>query len=301
LDNITVNPPSSPIGLLIARLNLWLDIQTPDLQISLPPTYNKFLRFGGNISTAEENLFIKIDNNSNLDKNEQGDLICSTKSWELWQTQAGGYTFTAPQNTHLKGVIIESTFQSGVVFSNLPEDTLSGYYPLQYLDNIIFVNWLGTYGDIILHASGVVVDGQGYAFIGPAEVGKSTIAKAIQQSIPSTILGEDQVVLRFLDQRFWIFGTPWHENPAMCSPVGAPLAKLFFLDRDSSPQGTTSINPADGIQRILGTAFIPYYRHDLLPGILDQLDRLAKQVPCFTLNHKLGTDLQYLFGTGQKQ
>jgi hypothetical protein len=102
-------------------------------------------------------------------------------------------------------------------------------------------------------------------------------------------LGEDQVILRYLEGRFWIFGTPWHENSGMCSPIGVPLANLFFLERDSDV-GIKPIKPVEGVTRIIQNAFIPFYRSDLLPGIMDRLEHLSKLVPFHLLSYQLGTD-----------
>jgi len=125
--------------------------------------------------------------------------------------------------------------------------------------------------------------------VGDPGAGKSTLAAVLATDPGVTVLGEDQVVLRYLDGCFWIFGTPWHINPDMCAPIGIPIEKIFFLDRTLKP-GTTRISPLDGITRILQTAFIPYYQSKWVPGILDHLGLLAQQVPFYLLSYKLGTD-----------
>jgi len=165
----------------------------------------------------------------------------------------------------------------------------AGFYPLKDMDMKLYVNWLARSGDIILHASGVLVDGKGVAFAGNAGAGKSTLASFLLRNYEVKVLGEDQVVLRYINGRFWIFGTPWHENPEMCSPLGAPLEKLFFLDR-GLPNGVSEVKAVECTTRILQTAFIPFYRQDLLPGIMDRLGTLSTQVPAFTLSYSLGTD-----------
>jgi hypothetical protein len=236
------------------------------------------------------NLCLSLINQNNSNHHIQGERICKTEVNEIKKDQTGSFIFTALHNPFHK-VVIESNFQSGTIYRSKPENDQIQSYPLKYLDSLIFVNWLAPYQDILLHASGAIINKMGYAFLGPSGAGKSTLAEAIHQTIPSIVMGEDQLVLSSIAGQFWVFGTPWHENPAMCSPAGAPLKKLFFLDRDSSkPPSCTPISSADGVQRILQTAFIPYYRQDLLPGILDRLAYLAEQVPFYRLNYHLGSD-----------
>jgi predicted ATPase len=132
--------------------------------------------------------------------------------------------------------------------------------------------------------------GAGYCFDGAGGAGKSTLASALSASSEVTILGEDQVVLRYLDGQFSICGTPWHLNPAMCSPRAVPLEKLFFLER-AGVDAVAPCSPLDGVTRLLQTALIPYYRPDVMPAILDRLAILAERVQFYTLSYRLGTDI----------
>ena len=168
----------------------------------------------------------------------------------------------------------------------------SAFYPLADIDVILLVNWLASFGDLILHASGVAYEGRGYCFAGVSGAGKSTLAAAFMAS-GLTVLGEDNLVLRYLEGRFWIFGTPWHRDPAACSPDGVPLEKLFFLDRTAAP-GVAPLPPVRGTELLLQTAFVPYYRPAAVATILDRLALLAERVPFYTLSHRLGAGVMAL-------
>jgi hypothetical protein len=196
----------------------------------------------------------------------------------------------APRQSPPIRIVVNPGYTSGEVLSDFSLGVGEDLYPIQNLEIKLFANWLASYGDFILHASGVVVDQKGYAFIGPAGAGKSTLAAALSADPNVLLLGEDQVILCYLENRFWIYGTPWHLRPWMCSPYGAPLEKLFFLDRESSP-GVEGLTPMDGITRLLQTAFIPYYRPNLMAGILDRMALLAGHVPFYTLSYQLGSDV----------
>jgi len=216
-------------------------------------------------------------------------LLYRTENRELWLDEAGRYVFCAPRQAPPRQAIIEPDFSSGEIVGEFADDG-EGLYPLQGLDNVILSNWLASYGDVILHASGVVLDGKGYAFVGPAGVGKSTLAAHLAQRHGALVLGEDQVVLRHLGGRFWIYGTPWHLNPAMCSPQGIPLESLFFLERTGSARVAPCAS-VDGVARLLQTAFVPYYNRAGVARILDRAALLAEQVPLGTLSYCLGDDV----------
>ncbi len=214
-----------------------------------------------------------------------------TKIWELWRDNKKRLVFYNPSHEIVRQITVTPDFTSGQLFGDFSAGVGDGIEVLpQGLEIVLFANWLAGLGDLILHASGIALDGKGYAFIGSSGAGKSTLAASLYNQPSLTVLGEDQVILRMLDGQFMIFGTPWHINPGMCSPVGVPLAGLIFLDRNGS-QGLKGLTPSEGVAGILRTAFVPYYRLDALDKILARLEKLVSAIPCKTLSYQLGADL----------
>ncbi len=292
------------IFLGIAGLGLKLDAKGANLKIITPNCYEKFLKpvanpqafllfnqNDNNLSGEGDQLALKVKNeNLSIQPKSEGlDLIFQTDNWTAKFDGHGNFILDTLQIPPKRRMIINGDFSHGEVIGDFSEWENSGFYPLLNMDMKLFVNWLARSGDVILHASGVNVDGHGYVFAGKAGAGKSTLASLLLRNHAVTVLGEDQVILRYLNGRFWIFGTPWHEDPVMCSPQGVPLEKLFFLDRDDK-QGVSLIKPIESVTRILQTAFVPFYRQDLMPGILDRLEKLSKQVPGFVLSYQIGSD-----------
>jgi hypothetical protein len=109
------------------------------------------------------------------------------------------------------------------------------------------------------------------------------------------VLGEDQIIVRYVEDHFWIYGAPWHLDPERCDPRGVPLEKLFFLDRTLNP-GVAPVGPLEGVARLMQTAFVPYYRPAAVSGILARLEQLARQVPFYTLSYRLGSDVWEAIG-----
>jgi hypothetical protein len=279
--------------LRVARLGLWLDARGIGLNLVAPPAHAKFLQAQAGIEHAlsvEGDLVLRVKKEILHAVWMGGTPLIRAENWELWLEKNGTCVFVSPHQSPPIRVVVEPGFRIGELLGDFSLSDGGHFYPIQNLEIKLFANWLASFGDIILHASGVVVDQKGYAFIGPAGAGKSTLAASLSADPTVLVLGEDQVILRYLEQRFWIFGTPWHLNPSMCSPYGAPLEKLFFLDRDSVP-GVVPLTSMDGITRLLQTAFIPFYRPELLPGILDRLALLAELLPFCSLSYKLGSDV----------
>lgn len=279
--------------LSVSKLGVRLDFAALNLPIIFPPGHEKFFQ---PVSISQAELSVNVGINHLYLKYQTSFLgqltdtmVFRSETWEFGKDGAGYQIFYAPYQVPPCKVVINQDYSSGYIYSKLSPSASEIMYPLQNLEIRIFSAWLATFGDLILHASGVLLKDGGYCFIGESGAGKSTLAATLAGFDEITILGEDQVILRYLDGRFWIFGTPWHLDPTMCSPLGAPLEKVFFLDR-ALPPGVESIKPAEGVTRVLQTAFVPYYLPEYLPGILDRLSLLAERVPFYSLSYRLGTD-----------
>jgi len=287
------------LGLRVAGLEFWLDARGSAVRLAPPPGHAQFLAretsevagqfAAGPASEVFGRLVLRVRSAPLLAGPGGERLLYRTVNRELWLDVAGRYVLTAPRQSPPRRAVIEPDFSSGEVFGEFAGNGTS-HYPLLGLDNVILCNWLASYGDVILHASGVALGGKGYAFVGPAGVGKSTLAAHLAQRHGALVLGEDQVALRYLGGRFWIYGTPWHLNPAMCSPRGIPLESLFFLERTGSARVAPCAS-VDGVARLLQTAFVPYYNRAGVARILDRAALLVEQVPLGTLSYCLGDDV----------
>jgi hypothetical protein len=304
---VTVVTPPHVLGVRVANLGYWLDARGAELCLVAPPAHAGFLQQQiaevGGTSAMPGDLVLLVRNEPLPEVNRWRVPLWVSKTWELWLDEAERYVFVAPRQVPPRRlVVVDAGFTAGEVLGDFSSTNGEAPYPLQGIEIMLFANWLAGSGDLILHAAGVAVDNRGYCFAGTSGVGKSTLAASFLSSwraapdVAATnrsspvMLGEDQVILRYLDGRFWVFGTPWHVDPAFCSPSGVPLEKLFFLERTSAV-GVAPCAPLDGVARLLQTAFVPYYRPAAVSTIMDRLTLLAEQVPFYTLSYQLGADV----------
>lgn len=281
----------SSCSLSIGRLRLGLHAHGQGLSLAAPPGHCRFVTGGG-----PGGLHLSVALGPPERAGPCQPLCTDFPAWQIWRDRGDGLVITAGEHSRpRRQVTVDAGFRCGKVLVELDGAAAAPLYPLEGLEIVLFANWLAGSGDLILHASGVEFEGRGYCFVGESGTGKSTIAAAFRGCPGVTLLGEDNLVLRCLDGRFWVFGTPWHLDPASCSPREARLAKLFFLDRRLDA-GLYGCSPARGVERLLQTAFVPYYRGDLLDGILSNLARLAAAVPFGILSHRLGSEPMDLVG-----
>lgn len=114
----------------------------------------------------------------------------------------------------------------------------------------IIYAWLCLDNDgLLVHAAGIIRDGQGFVFFGPSGSGKSTTAKLSAGS--ADILSDDLVIVRKLDGRFHLFGVPFRGEMAEAGRLNrqAPLVGLYRL-RQASAHRIQSLSLAQAVAEL---------------------------------------------------
>ena len=275
---------------LIGQLNLRLNMSRKYFNTASTPSFDKFLCPTPSFTGMDDNPVFSLAVVEQGVTARTGSCIEQNPTWELYSPSPDQFTFFFKEyNRDMLTLSVDKKFREGKLQAGDWQSPGKPITLMEIIDVRLFLNWLANYGDLVLHASGFVYEGKGYCFLGESGRGKSTLVRDIAETPGVTILGEDQVILRYLDGQFRIFGTPWHTNPRFCSPLEAPLAKMFFLDR-GKPGTIFEMEPMEVSSRILQTAFVPWYRRECLPLILERVGLLAASTRCLGLSYRLGQD-----------
>lgn len=260
--------------------------------LELPEAFNLFdLKTveDESLSTVSDLIHIEVVSSAAGEPVGNLDWLSNDPAWQVGRDDAGHFVFHVPGPAPARWLSINDSFTRGTLtgdFSGLP----GPIYPFHTFDIITFANWLASQGELLIHASGFSWNGRGYAFIGPSGVGKSTLVANLLGRAGLTVLAEDQLAVRLFGGKYWIYGTPWHLRPGLYSNLGVPLEKVFFLQR-SPGSALNPISPQEAFKQLLLKGFIPYYRQEVLEGIMDGLQSLTQAIPCFALAYQLGDDI----------
>jgi len=154
--------------------------------------------------------------------------------------------------------------------------------PFEYpLDELLMVNFLSQGRGVIFHAFGVGDGGRGLLFVGVSGAGKSTLAE-LWRKTSATLLSDDRIIIQRKDGRLRIYGTPWHGDALISSPVSAPLDRLYFI-KHSHRNYVQELTPADTATRLLVRCFPPFYDKTGMEFTLDFLCQIAQEIPCYEL------------------
>ncbi|MFC1514684.1 hypothetical protein ACFL5X_02175 [Candidatus Omnitrophota bacterium] len=161
-------------------------------------------------------------------------------------------------------------------------------YPLQHpLDKILMLTLFSRKQAAVMHACGVDYRGQGLLFVGNSNAGKSTMARlwkkhgaGQKKKRDFTVLNDDRIVIRKVQKKFWIYGTPWHGDARLYSPKKVPLRRIFFL-RHSQANALRKTDYLDSVLRLVSCSLAARWHKQGIASCLDICAELAgKTTPC---------------------
>lgn len=153
----------------------------------------------------------------------------------------------------------------------------------QYLGTgIIFARHLLAFDGSYLHASAVVLNGKAYLFSAPSGTGKSTHTEKWCRLFGATYLNDDKPALRWVENVWMAYGTPWSGKHDLSCPMGVPLGGIAFVKRGEE----------NTIRRLSADQALPLFMSQSLwrlpkPESMDKqlqlADRLLRQIPIWEL------------------
>jgi hypothetical protein len=154
------------------------------------------------------------------------------------------------------------------------------------LDQLLVTNWLGKGRGALIHACGVTdFLGNGHLFCGQSGAGKTTMTRLWRNEPGVTILSDDRIVLRKMENKISMYGTPWHGEAMLASPSRAPLTAVYFLEKGQKNE-LVAQKTSDSISRLFACSFPPFYNRDALNFTLGFLEEVVKKIPCYELRFK---------------
>lgn len=215
-------------------------------------------------------------------------LFASGGTWTLYRAADGGYVYDVavpvfgPQP--YRTAWFDADYQNGWI-AYRPDAVVrrGARAALEYpLDELWVTNLLARGRGVELHACAVVdVDGRGFLFVGQSGDGKTTTAR-LWAAAGATILSDDRVIVRRLNGRWVMFGTPWHGEAEFARSDCAPVTRMFIL-RHGRREQVGALQPAQAAALLFARAFPPFYDAAAVDFTVDFLGRLVGELSCETL------------------
>ena len=280
---LRVGKVSGMMYLRIAEIILAVHSASPDLRIEPDEATCHF-----QVDPAEPDSIISCVW-ADLGKQESGgELFVAGDLWHL-SSHDGAYEFRFRSPTvgptAYKIARFDPDFSSGEVsLDRRYFQSQAPAYPLEYpLDELLMLHLLANGRGAEVHACGLVDPrGHGHLFLGNSGAGKSTLAKLCGQVEGVKILSDDRIILRRLDNRLWIYGTPWHGEAAVACPDRAPLKRIYFV-RHGQSNSLIALQSAQAVGRLFACCFPLFYSAEALSFTLGFFEEAVKAAPCSEL------------------
>jgi hypothetical protein len=150
---------------------------------------------------------------------------------------------------------------------------------------------------LLLHAAGLIRAGRGYVFFGRSGSGKTTISAL---SRDQTVLSDDLVILKRLEDRVRVYGVPFRGNlpEAPRANMAADLNGLFSLVKDTDHR-IGHVAPSDAVARL--AACIPFVMTDPAAAarVMDICASIEDRVPVRALHFRPDADFWRVIDASQ--
>ena len=153
-----------------------------------------------------------------------------------------------------------------------------------------FAMWVGLglmlvpYGTVAIHSSCIVYKDKAVLFLGESGTGKSTHTRLWREHITGArLLNDDSPIVRFIDGKAIIYGSPWSGKTPCYKNLSYPIAAFCRLSQ--APHNAISrLSTIAAIGAVLPST-PPQFAHDgsLQDSICSTLGELLRRVPAFHL------------------
>lgn len=150
-----------------------------------------------------------------------------------------------------------------------------------------FYGRLIKHGGLMLHASAVELNGNAYLFSGHCGVGKSTHTRLWQKTFGASaqVFNDDKPALRYLDGRWYAYGTPWCGKDGININMKAPLAGICFL-KQAQENRIRRLSAREAVQLLLPQTMWKYNDGANTLLLMEHLDNLIREIPIFELENR---------------
>lgn len=135
-----------------------------------------------------------------------------------------------------------------------------------------------------IHSSVTVCEGAGYAFLGKSGTGKSTHSRLWRENIPgSTLLNDDNPVIRIKDGQVRIYGTPWSGKTPCYKADSAPLGAVVRI-RQCPENKIQRLSPVEAYASLFSSSSAFREIRGTADGIHSTISKIVSLVPMYLLD-----------------
>ena len=134
----------------------------------------------------------------------------------------------------------------------------------------------------VMHGAAISYNGSGYIFTAPSQTGKTTHLRLWQKYVKGTeIINGDKPILKYSDNSFTVYGTPWSGKEKLNNNIKAPLKAICLLKRGRENK-IYRVEPQKNFAALLNQIYLPKDESSAVKT-LELFSKLVCTVPIYIL------------------
>lgn len=152
--------------------------------------------------------------------------------------------------------------------------------PLEYpLDGLILYYLSAMNADIMMHASGVNIDGKGLIFSGVSGKGKSTLARLFREQ-GAGVIHDDRLILRWTPSGYMMHNTPVYPGER---PIASKIDQIYLIEHGTDNR-IEKVGGVNSISNVMANCIQHNWDRGIIIRQLFSVERLCKKVPVHRLS-----------------
>ena len=137
---------------------------------------------------------------------------------------------------------------------------------------------------VMIHASLIRHDDKGYAFTAKSGTGKSTHTSLWMKHIKgSDLMNDDNPVIRIIDGKTYIYGTPWSGKTPCYRNIKATLGAIVRIDR-ALENSIDKLKPVEAFASLLPSCSYMKWDEEISHAICNTVTEIIEKNNIFTLH-----------------
>lgn len=137
---------------------------------------------------------------------------------------------------------------------------------------------------LLIHASLVRHKGYGYAFIAKSGTGKSTHVSLWLKHIPECdLMNDDNPIVRILDGKAYIYGSPWSGKTPCYRNIKAPLGAITRIDR-ADANSVEKLNPIESFASLLPSCSSMKWDKEIFNNVCNTITKVIETTSIYVVH-----------------
>jgi len=201
--------------------------------------------------------------------------------WSVYKHNTDLFVITSFPDSPWKKAILKLSFtlrEWDLWLENAGNETDPLDYPL---DGLVLYYLTAINADIMIHASGVNYNGQGYLFSGVSGKGKTTMA-GLWYNVGAQVIHDDRLIIRNIEGNYRMFNTPVYRDD---EPAESAISHIYLISHGIE-NNVIPVREASAVTLVMANCIQHNYSPDMIARFLGSVSLMASKIPVSTLSFR---------------